>query len=110
MAAFARTELDLVGLARQDNQAAVQLFVVRDGKLIGRDVFLLDAVREAPDDEVLRRLPRAVLRASDVDPRPGPRAEPARPGRRRRSSRRSSPSDAAARSTSGSRSAARSAS
>ena len=27
MAAFARTELDLVGLARQDNQAAVQLFV-----------------------------------------------------------------------------------
>ena len=53
MAAFARTELDLVGLARQDNQAAVQLFVVRDGKLIGRDVFLLDAAREAPDDEVL---------------------------------------------------------
>ena len=27
MAAFARTELDLLGLARQDNQAAVQLFV-----------------------------------------------------------------------------------
>ncbi|MEA2538477.1 MAG: excinuclease subunit [Chloroflexota bacterium] len=53
MAAFARTELDLVGIARQDNQAAVQLFVIRDGKLIGRDVFLLDAVREAPDDEVL---------------------------------------------------------
>ena len=43
MAAFARTELDLIGLARQDNQAAVQLFAIRDGKLIGRDVFLLDA-------------------------------------------------------------------
>jgi excinuclease ABC subunit C len=53
MAAFARTELDLVGLARQDNQAAIQLFAIRDGQLIGRDVFLLDAVREAPDDEVL---------------------------------------------------------
>ncbi len=53
MAAFARTELDLVGLARQDNQAAVQLFVIRDGKLIGRDVFLLDAARDAPDEEVL---------------------------------------------------------
>ncbi len=53
MAAFARTELDLVGLARQDNQAAIQLFVIRDGKMIGRDVFLLDAVREAGDDEVL---------------------------------------------------------
>jgi excinuclease ABC subunit C len=53
MAAFAKTELDLLGLARQDNQAAVQLFVIRDGKMIGRDVFLLEAVREATDDEVL---------------------------------------------------------
>ncbi len=53
MAAFAKTELDLVGMARQDNQAAMQLFVIRNGKLIGRDVFLLDAAREATDDEVL---------------------------------------------------------
>jgi excinuclease ABC subunit C len=53
MAAFARTELDLVGMARQDNQAGIQLFVIRDGKLIGRDVYLLDAARDAPDDEVL---------------------------------------------------------
>src|SRR5436190_10871068 len=53
MAAFARTELDLVGVARQDNQAAVQLFAIRDGKLIGRDVFLLEAAREASDDEVI---------------------------------------------------------
>ncbi len=53
MAAFARTELDLVGMARQDNQAAIQLFVIRDGQMIGRDVFMLDAVKEASDDEVL---------------------------------------------------------
>jgi excinuclease ABC subunit C len=53
MAAFARTELDLVGLARQDSQAAVQLFAIRNGKLIGRDVYLLDAAREAGDDEVI---------------------------------------------------------
>jgi excinuclease ABC subunit C len=53
MAAFARTELDLVGMARQDNQAAVQLFMIRGGKMVGRDVFMLDAAREAPDDEVL---------------------------------------------------------
>ena len=31
MAAFARTDLDLLGLARRDNQAAVQLFVIRGG-------------------------------------------------------------------------------
>ncbi len=53
MAAFARTDLDMIGLARQDNQAAVMLFVLRDGKMIGRDVYLLDAAREASDDEVL---------------------------------------------------------
>ena len=53
MAAFARTELDLLGLARADGQAAVQLFAVRSGKLVGRDVYLLDAAREASDAEVL---------------------------------------------------------
>ena len=53
MEAFAKTELDLIGMARQDNQAAIQLFVLRDGKLIGRDVYLLDAARDAPDEEVL---------------------------------------------------------
>ncbi len=53
MAAFRRTELDLVGLARQDNQAAIQLFAIRNGSLLGRDVFLLDAAHEAPDEEVL---------------------------------------------------------
>jgi excinuclease ABC subunit C len=53
MAAFARTELDLVGMARQDNQAAMTLFIIRDGKMIGRDVYLLDAAREATGAEVL---------------------------------------------------------
>jgi excinuclease ABC subunit C len=53
MAAFARTDLDMVGLAREDNQAAVQLFSIRNGKMVGRDVYLLDAAREATDDEVL---------------------------------------------------------
>ncbi len=53
MAAFARTELDLAALARKDDQAAVQLFVVRNGKMLGRDVFFLDAPRNVGDDEVL---------------------------------------------------------
>jgi len=53
MAAFARTELDLVALARRDDQAAMQLFVLRHGKMVGRDVFLLDTPRDVPDDEVI---------------------------------------------------------
>ncbi len=53
MAAHATTEEDVLGLARQDNQAAVQLFAVRGGKLVGRDVFLLEAPRETNDPAVL---------------------------------------------------------
>lgn len=53
MAAHSRAEVDVLGLARRDAQAAVQVFAVRDGKLIGRDVFLLDAPRDVPDPEVL---------------------------------------------------------
>lgn len=67
MAAFAKTELDLLGLARADNQAAVQLFSIRDGKMVGRDVFLLDAMREAGDDEVLASfLEQYYLRATSI--------------------------------------------
>ena len=53
MAAHAATEEDVLGLARQDTQAAVQLFAVRGGKMVGRDVFLLDAPRETGDATVL---------------------------------------------------------
>ena len=84
-----------VGLARQDNQAAVQLFVIRDGKMIGRDVFLLDAAREATDDEVLAQLPRAVLRARDVASRARSTCRAASPTPP--TSRRSWPSGAAGR-------------
>jgi len=69
MAAFKRTQLDMVGLARQDNQAAIQLFAIRGGKMIGRDVFLLDAVREAPDEEVLSSfLLQFYARATSIPP------------------------------------------
>ena len=53
MAAFARTELDALGLARSGAQAAVQVFAVRAGKLIGRDVYVLETPAEVGDDEAL---------------------------------------------------------
>ncbi|HYK94486.1 MAG TPA: excinuclease ABC subunit UvrC [Candidatus Dormibacteraeota bacterium] len=69
MAAFARTDLDLVGLARRDNQAAVQLFVIRGGKALGRDVFTLDTPRGASDAEVVSGfLLQYYARASSVPP------------------------------------------
>jgi excinuclease ABC subunit C len=53
MAGFARTEQDVLGLARRDGSAAVQLFAVRGGKLIGRDVFVLENVAGVSDGEAL---------------------------------------------------------
>ncbi|MGC8635009.1 MAG: excinuclease ABC subunit UvrC [Candidatus Limnocylindrales bacterium] len=53
MAAYARTQQDVLGLARGPGEAAVQLFVVRGGRMIGRDVFTLVSRPEVPDDEVL---------------------------------------------------------
>ena len=97
MAAFARTELDLLGLARQDNQAAIQLFVIRDGKMIGRDVFLLDAAREATDDEVLSSFLEQYYSRAGSDAARGLPADDDRRGRP--SSRRSWPIDAAGPST-----------
>ena len=111
MAAFARTELDLLGLARQDNQAAIQLFVIRDGKMIGRDVFLLDAAREAADDEVLTSFLEQYYSRAGVDParglRPVGRDRDARAGgvprRAARAGRSTSACPSAARSASCSR-------
>ena len=69
MAAFRRTQLDLVGLARQDNQAAIQLFAIRNGSMLGRDVFLLDAAPEASDQEVLASfLQQYYARATSIPP------------------------------------------
>jgi excinuclease ABC subunit C len=69
MAAFTRAELDVVGLAREDNQAGVQLFAIRNGKLIGRDFFLLDALRDVPDSEVLSSfVQQFYARATSVPP------------------------------------------
>jgi excinuclease ABC subunit C len=53
MAAFARTDLDLLGLIKRDNQAAVQLFMIRGGKALGRDVFLLDTPRGTTNGDAL---------------------------------------------------------
>jgi excinuclease ABC subunit C len=69
MAAFARTDMDLLGLARRDNQAAVQLFVIRGGKALGRDVFLLDTPRGVTDAEVVAGfLLQYYARATSVPP------------------------------------------
>ncbi|CAN5782224.1 excinuclease ABC subunit UvrC [soil metagenome] len=53
MAAFARTELDVLGYARSGGGAAVQLFAIRDGTTVARDIFLLENVGDSTDEEAL---------------------------------------------------------
>jgi excinuclease ABC subunit C len=45
-----RLDMDLVAMARAQGQACVCVFLVRSGKLIGLEHFILDGVQEQPDD------------------------------------------------------------
>ena len=70
MAAFARADSDVLGYAREGNGAAVQLFAIRGGKTVVRDVFMLENVGDASDDEALGAFVRQYYAAtSSVPPR-----------------------------------------
>ena len=45
----ARTDEDVIAFAREDGDTCVQVFFVRNGKLIGRESFLLDGVERDED-------------------------------------------------------------
>ncbi len=44
-----RIDMDLLGLARAQGQACVQVFMVRAGKLLAQEHFILDGVADQPD-------------------------------------------------------------
>ncbi|MBN2385451.1 MAG: excinuclease ABC subunit UvrC [Anaerolineales bacterium] len=44
---------DVLALARADNEACVQVFFIRGGKLIGREVFILEGTEDTADAEVM---------------------------------------------------------
>ncbi|HUP83852.1 MAG TPA: excinuclease ABC subunit UvrC [Candidatus Limnocylindria bacterium] len=70
MAAFARTELDVLGYARQGGGAAVQLFAIRNGTTVARDIFLLENVGDSPDAEALSAFVKQYYAAaSSIPPR-----------------------------------------
>jgi excinuclease ABC subunit C len=51
-----RTDMDVFGLAREDQEAYVQVFFLRKGLIIGRDIFQLDGTVGETDAEGLRHL------------------------------------------------------
>ncbi|MBV8151927.1 MAG: excinuclease ABC subunit UvrC, partial [Candidatus Eremiobacteraeota bacterium] len=48
-----RVDMDLVGLARAQGQACMQVFMVRGGKLIGQEHFILDGVADQSDEVIV---------------------------------------------------------
>jgi excinuclease ABC subunit C len=50
-----KTDSDVVALARQDGDACVQVFIIRGGRLIGREHFVLEGARDTEEAEVLRQ-------------------------------------------------------
>ena len=53
MAGFAKRKLDVLGYARSGKEAAVQLFAIREGKTLSRDIFVLENVADDTDEEAL---------------------------------------------------------
>ena len=60
---------DVIAFARSDNDACVQIFFIRGGKLMGREYFLLDGVDQVEDKEVLTSfLKQFYNQVNDVPP------------------------------------------
>ena len=48
-----RLDMDLIAIASAQGQACVQVFLVRGGKLIGQEYFILDGVHDQPDGTLM---------------------------------------------------------
>ena len=48
-----RIDVDMIALARGQGQACVQVFLVRDGKLLGQEHFILEGTAETTDGEIV---------------------------------------------------------
>ncbi|MEP6808317.1 MAG: excinuclease ABC subunit UvrC, partial [Chloroflexota bacterium] len=69
VAAYSRAEQDVIGIAREEGEACLQLFVIRNGKMIGREHFIVEGAREVPDGEVLGSFLQQYYAATERPPR-----------------------------------------
>ncbi|HEX6139206.1 MAG TPA: excinuclease ABC subunit UvrC, partial [Candidatus Limnocylindria bacterium] len=69
VAAFSRAEQDVIGLAREEGEACLQLFVIRNGKMIGREHFMLENAAGRTDGEVLTSFLQQYYAATERPPR-----------------------------------------
>lgn len=69
MAAFSRAEHDVIGLARADDDACIQVMQVRHGRLIGREYFIVQGALDATDADVLGSFLQLYYASTDAVPR-----------------------------------------
>ncbi len=69
VSAFSRAEQDVIGIAREEGEACLQLFVIRNGKMIGREHFIVEGARDVTDGEVLGSFLQQYYAATERPPR-----------------------------------------
>ncbi|HEX2141508.1 MAG TPA: excinuclease ABC subunit UvrC [Candidatus Limnocylindria bacterium] len=69
VAAFSRAEQDVVGMAREEGEACMQVLVIRNGKMIGREHFMLENATDVTDGEVLTSFLQQYYAATERPPR-----------------------------------------
>jgi excinuclease ABC subunit C len=69
MAAFSRAEHDVIGFAQAEDDACIQVMQVRNGKLIGREHFVVEGARDVGADEVLGSFLQQYYATTDALPR-----------------------------------------
>ncbi len=48
-----QSDSDVLAIARADNEACIQVFFVRNGRLMGREYFVMEGTEDIPDDQVM---------------------------------------------------------
>jgi excinuclease ABC subunit C len=69
MAAFSRAEHDAIGMARGEDEACIQVMQVRNGKLIGREHYIVVGARDVSDAETLGAFLQQYYASTDAVPR-----------------------------------------
>jgi excinuclease ABC subunit C len=69
MAAFSRADHDAIGMSREEDEACLQVMQVRNGKLIGREHFIVEGARDVTDAEVLGSFLQQYYATTDALPR-----------------------------------------
>ena len=59
------TNQDVIAFARENNDACVQIFFIRSGKIIGREYYVLEGDSRGGSRADRRRLHQAILREGD---------------------------------------------